>query len=493
MLFPATFPVTCHTRFVGPGSLFVALKGERLDGVDFIAKALELGAQEIALERGRIAGFKPLCLCGVAAIACLQEKEWQCSKCGILYHFPVSARHFLAEEAAKRLGFPAQKLALVGVTGTKGKTTTTFLAEHVARAAGKKTALLGTIMARIGDEQCEAEMTTPTADQLHVFFAACVAAGVEVVFMEVSSHALALEKLHGLSFSVVGFTNFEQDHLDFHGTIDHYFSTKLKIFEYLAPGGTAVLCAETPRMHEVAAHASRKEIAVVTFAQKPHDATYRYEITRNSFEGVGFALEHSEKTTLNGAIPALFGRFNAANAITALLLNHALGVKFEGMAVSLKTFPGVPGRLQKHTLQQGAYGFVDYAHNAMAVDAVLKELRPLTDELIVIFGCGGNRDPLRRPTMGAAAAKYADTIIVTDDNPRFEESSAIIADILKGIPAEKQASVICEPARAKAIALAAARAKKGAVIALLGKGHEKYFLIKGEKLEFDDFKEISQY
>lgn len=391
MLFPDVFPVTCHTRFVGAGSLFVALKGERLDGVDFIPEALLRGAREFALDRGRIAGFKPLCLCGVASAECSQDVEWRCASCGVVYYFPLSGRRFLAEMSAERLGFPARKLKVVGVTGTKGKTTTTFIAEHIAQSAGKKTALLGTVMARIGNKQCSAEMTTPTADQLHVFFSVCVHEGVDVVFMEVSSHALALEKLHGVDFDVVGFTNFGSDHLDFHRTIEEYFAAKLNIFNHVKSGGVAVLGLQSEWMKKAEAAALRKGIKIFSFGEEGAGASYSYELTQNSFQGVGFELMHNQQPFFKGLVPALFGAFNAANAVMAVLLNYALGVPVEGMSAALSAFVGVPGRLQKHVLRSGAYGFVDYAHNALAVDAVLKELRPLTDHLIVIFGCGGDR------------------------------------------------------------------------------------------------------
>lgn len=488
MPFPSIFPVTCHTKFVGPGSLFVALEGARFDGVAFISEALTKGAREIAVEKGRIPHFMPQCLCGVTQEPYSQESNWECVSCGVVYHFPLSGRRFLAEVSAKRLGYPSRQLTIVGVTGTKGKTTTTFIAEHMAKEAGKKTALLGTVMARIGDEQCDAEMTTPTADQLQMFFALCVKAKVDVVFMEVSSHALTLDRVHGVIFDVVGFTNFGSDHLDFHVTVEAYFAAKLKVFDHLASHGVAVVNAHITQAGVIA---QNKGLKTCTFGSLAAD--YHYAVTQNSFEGLGFSLFKKDEVVEEFFVDALFGAYNAENVVMALLLNHALGISFVDLKKGLQNFTGVPGRLQKHILKNGSCGFVDYAHNAIAVEAVLKELRPLTQDLIVIFGCGGNRDPLRRPTMGAAAARYADTIIVTDDNPRFEESDAIIADILKGIPHEKMRSVICESNRSKAIELAAQKSIKGSVIALLGKGHERYFLIKGEKFVFDDFKELSQY
>ena len=464
MLVPKKFPVTCHTRHVGPGSTFVAIKGHKTDGNIFIDQALEAGATTIVVQHP----FKP---CDF-----LRKHEAK----NIIITMVPNTRQALATMSSNALGNPAASLKIIGVTGTKGKTTTTYLIEHILRTNGHKTAMLSGVVNKILDREEESSLTTPESDYLHMFFAECVKQGVEYVVMEVSSHALSLYRTHGIMFDATVFTNLALEHLDFYDTIDQYFAAKMMLFEQVKPEGPIVINAD----NGWGIQALEKIEARQPIASSLEDVI----IEHNSLDGLILKIENLAIKT-----PALFGEFNAENIYQAYLLSTKLGVSPEIIQQALATFPGVPGRLQAHRLTNGAYALVDYAHNGSSFDAVLSTLLPLTENLIVVFGCGGNRDKMRRTLLGHYAAAYADTIIITDDNPRFEKSEAIINDILDAIPAEKRSDVICEPDRHKAIARAAALAKPDSIIALLGKGHETSYQVEGKQYFFNDLQEIKKF
>jgi UDP-N-acetylmuramyl-tripeptide synthetase len=440
------FPVTCHTKHVGPGSTFVAIDGFKVQGSSFIPEAIERGATKIVVNRDvQVPNHVELLVVD-------------------------DCRKALAELSSAALGNPASKLKIIGITGTKGKTSTTFLIGHIL---GDKTALLGSVKNRIGQEEFDSELTTPESDYIHMFFDECVRRGIEYVIMEVSSHAIALQRVHGISFDCIGFTNLAPEHMDFHPTMEHYFETKCRIFSQLKPGGCIVINGDDAWGRRVALK------NVITFGFEGTCGVVKNDIT-------GLVIRVDEETF---SIPAMFGLFNAYNVMMAILVCRCLGVKV--IAERLLTFGGVPGRLQMHKLQNGAIAFVDYAHNPSSVEAVLKTLRSLSDHVIVVFGCGGNRDTTKRPVMGRLAAEYGDEVIVTDDNPRDEDREVIIDQIFQGISAD-----VCSyriPDRAQAIQKAVACSRAGSVIALLGKGHESYYLCKGVKYYFNDLEEIKKY
>lgn len=472
MLMPKIYPVTCHTDHVGPGSTFVAIKGYATDGTKYINDALAKGATTIVLDQ---ASSTP-------------ELEDLCKQFQAGYSVVRDTRIALAEQAAQALGNPADKLKIIGITGTKGKTTTAYLTEYLLRQAGHKTALVSTIAQTIGDQREDSKLTTPESDYLQMFFAQCVKAGVEYVVMEVSSHALALNRVHGIEFTSVGFSNLSQDHLDFHGDLESYFAAKTQLFSMVKAGGSIVINSDSEwgkRAAECAA-AHSKGASIISYGQEPMSANHEHlQILETSFSGITIKL--GSQTYF---CPSLFGSFNGYNIAMAILLCSDAKIN---AAQALAQFPGVPGRLQKHTLKSGAHAFVDYAHNTPSFHAVLSMLRPYTKHLIVIFGCGGNKPKERRFGMGRVAAEFADTIIVTDDNPRFEDRNAIINDIISGMPEEKQKAVVRQADRAQAIALAASLAHEGSIVALLGKGHETYYLINGQTLYFDDYEEIRKF
>ncbi|MFH1831816.1 MAG: UDP-N-acetylmuramoyl-L-alanyl-D-glutamate--2,6-diaminopimelate ligase [bacterium] len=516
MFMPKIFPVTCHTDRVGPGSTYVAIAGFKQDGSVYVQDALKRGATTIVVQKSEQI-FTQL---GI-------ESGQDCViRDGVTYLVVDDARIALAELSRKTLGDPASKLKIIGITGTKGKSTTTWLIEHFLRAQGYKTALIGGIKNRILDEEEDSTLTTPSSDYLHMFFAECVKRGVSHVVMEVSAHALSLYRVHGLEFVAVGFTNLDPEHMDFYKNLDEYFDAKYLLFSQVQDGGTIVINRDNPRgskaslklshnksaalerKHDVLlghVHEQVKEQTIISFGQKlqsnqelilfgVHDAHFLVE--QDGISGLKFNLERALQVlsqVLSIETPKIFGIFNVYNISMAALICLNLGVQKEVLQEAIKNFTGVPGRLQVHILKNGARAFVDYAHNPSSMLAVLQVLRKLSKHLIVVFGCGGDRDKTKRPVMGALSAEIADVTIVTSDNPRTEDPTQIIQEILAGISLEQREHVVCEPDRYKAIELAVSRSHKDSVIALLGKGHEEKYVSQGKTIFFSDFQEISRF
>ncbi|MBU1008067.1 UDP-N-acetylmuramoyl-L-alanyl-D-glutamate--2,6-diaminopimelate ligase [Candidatus Dependentiae bacterium] len=437
MKIPTIYPVTCHTRHVGPGSTFVAIDGFKRNGVSFLDEAVARGATTLVINRSL-----------QGQIACPP---------GVSVCFVDDCRKELAGLSSVALGNPSKKLKIIGITGTKGKTSTTYIIEYLLRQVGYKTALLGSIRNKIVDDQVESTLTTPESDYLHVFFDQCVKRGVTHLVMEVSSHALALHRVFGIQFHVVGFTNLAPEHMDFHPTMEQYFATKTKIFSQVHPNGHVVINCDN-------------------------------EWGRRAASGVKNCVMF-RKTDIELSIPSLMGEFNKYNAIMAYLVCRKLGLKEKEIREFLKKIPGIPGRLQLHVLKNGARAFVDFAHNPSSFEAVLQTLRSLSSHLIVLFGCGGDRDKKKRSAMGRLATQYGDIVIVTSDNPRDEDPMTIIRDICQGVTKD----VICVPDRKEAIARVVTFSRPDSIVALLGKGHESYYLCGGECYRWSDFEEISQY
>ncbi len=475
MLLSLKFPVTSHTDHVGEGSTFVAISGLQIDGVLFIEKALAKGAKTIVVDQD---------LDDVLVQKIIDA--------GAQFIKVFDARQALAELSFKALENPERQLKIIGVTGTKGKTTTTFLIEHILRTSGYKTALVGGVKNKILDQEEASVLTTPSSDYLAMFFSECVKQGVQCVIMEVSSHAISQYRVDGIDFDLIAFTNLGTDHLDYHKTQEDYFEIKAHLFSHIKPGGAIVINGDDAWASKMLDRAremgTQHKLCVI--GQKPRKAiTDLFSIKNNSVVGLDLIVN----SNFEFSSPTLFGEFNAYNLIMATVATRELGVSIDIIKTAIITFSGVPGRLNHYTLKNGAQAFVDFAHNPSSMESVLKALRAISKHLIVVFGCGGNRDKIKRPVMGALAVKYADQVIVTDDNPRFEDRQAIINDILAGIDQKDMAKVICEPDRRTAIGIAAWQSGPEVVIALLGKGHETYYLINGEKNHFDDMEEIRKF
>jgi UDP-N-acetylmuramoyl-L-alanyl-D-glutamate--2,6-diaminopimelate ligase len=448
--------VTHDSRRCGPGTLFVAIRGLATDGNDFIAAARKKGAVAVCSERPP-----------------LPDVPW--------VQVP-DAREALAILSAAALGTPALALDLVGVTGTNGKTTTTYLIEAALRAAGEKVGLLGTISYRIGDRVQEAGRTTPEASDLQALFRQMVDAGCRRAVLEVSSHSLALKRVHGCPFKVAVFTNLTRDHLDFHGDMDAYFAAKRLLFDtLLRKDGHAVINADDDRAPELA-RASRGRVWTFSLT-RPADLTV--QDLSLSLSGTR-ARVRTPAGTLD-VETQLIGRFNVENALAALGAGLALGVPTGALLRGLASMRGVPGRLERVDAGQEFTVVVDYAHTDDALKNLLETVRELEPRrLITVFGCGGDRDRTKRPLMGAVAARLSEVVILTSDNPRSEPPEAILEEIQRGMRGGRGAEVHVIVDRREAIAKALELADAGSVVAIAGKGHETSQVLRDRTVPFDD-------
>lgn len=450
--------VRYDSRAVRPGDLFVAIRGFATDGHQYIAKALAQGAAAVVCEE---AGA------GVPAVVV------------------ADSRVALAEIAANRFGHPADAMTMVGVTGTNGKTTTTYLVKHILEAQGHKVGLIGTNQNLIGSEPIETERTTPESYELHALFARMRDAGCTHVVMEVSSHSLVLHRVHGIHYAVGAFTNLTQDHLDFHKTMEGYRRAKALLFSVCGKG---VINLDDPAAGKMIADA---KCPVLTFSAESDDASLSAKNIELRADGVDFicAMEGSLARVHLG-IP---GMFSVHNALTALGTAVALGVPLEQAAAALADASGVKGRAEVVPVPADYTVLIDYAHSPDGVENILNAVRGFSKgRVVALFGCGGDRDRTKRPKMGAIAARLADFCIVTSDNPRTEDPDAIIADILAGMQDSKTPrEVICD--RREAIRWALAHAKKGDTVVLMGKGHETYQEVNHVKHHLDEREEVQKY
>jgi len=467
---PTVYPVTCHTKHVGPGSTFVAIKGYEKDGADFIPDAIAKGATTIII--GSEVHLHP------QVLQLTQEHEVELQEV-------ADPRLALAQLSAQAADYPAAKLKIIGITGTKGKTTTSFLLAHLLKSAGHKTALLSTVNNYVGDQKFDAPLTTAQPDYLHQFLKLCVEQGVTHVVMEVAAQALSLHRVHGIQFDGVIFTNFSLEHLEFYPDMDTYFAAKCQIFGMAKPDTPILINGDDEWCRKI----SLVENMFLFSADSEKYKTVRPEL----IEGHSFNLQGLENTVrpevLEGysfSCPALIGSFNAYNATAAATMALKLGVSRESVDHGLATFTGVRGRFERHELANGALCIIDYAHNPSSYESVLGALRVMTDHLIVVFGAGGKRDPSKRPIMGGLAAQFADVAIITSDNPRTEDPGAIMADIERGIAAEHVCKVIKLSDRKQAIERAYGMARVGSIIALLGKGPDEYQIIGDQKQPFSE-------
>ena len=451
--------VRSDSRAVEPGDVYVAVRGIRADGHTFVADAIARGAAAIVVEHPLEAGV-PQVIVGDGAAAL-----------GVL--------------VGRALGDPAHAMTLIGITGTNGKTTTTYLVESILRAAGARPGVIGTVEYRWRDaagaaKSIEAAYTTPTPQLLHDTFAAMRGDGCTHVVMETSSGALAMERLAGLQFAVGAFSNLTQDHLDVHGTMAAYRDAKRKLFaDHLGPAGTAVVNIDDPEGAGMAAAAPGRVLRVSAAGAA---AEIRVADQRSTVRGITARIA-TPRGELALTAPPLIGHYNVANLALAVGIAEALGLPHEAIARGIAELPGVPGRVERVANPAGLDIFVDYAHTPDALHNVLSALRPLTQRrLICVFGAGGDRDPGKRPLMGAEVAALADLAVVTSDNPRTEEPTAILDQILAGVPRPFAVDVD----RARAIRAAISEAVPGDVVVIAGKGHEDYQVIGTTKHHFDD-------
>ena len=472
--------VTHASGEVRPGDLYAALPGARRHGASFVAQAASSGAAAVLTDP---AG------CETAAAA------------GLPVLVADDPRAVLGAVASAIYGDPTSRLTMIGITGTAGKTSTAYLVEAGLREAGLSTGLIGTVETRFGDLTVDSVRTTPEATDLHAMLAYAHARGVDAVVMEVSSHALAMGRVGGVRFDVGGYTNFGLDHLDFHADVDDYFAAKAKLFD----GRCRV---EVLNLDDPALRPLFKPATVSYSAAGDASASWWASAIRPSAYGQRFTAHGPAGVVESGV--ALPGRHNVANALLAMAALTAVGVRPEVAARGVANCPGVPGRLEQVAVSgfafspaeggggaaDGVLGVVDYAHKPDAIVAALAALRELATgrggRLVCVIGAGGDRDTGKRPLMGAAAARGADVVVVTDDNPRTEDPAAIRAAVRAGAERAGAAAKIIEVAgRRAAIDEAVRLAGPCDVVAVLGKGHERGQEVGGEVLPFDDRVELA--
>jgi UDP-N-acetylmuramoyl-L-alanyl-D-glutamate--2,6-diaminopimelate ligase len=446
------------SRRVEPGSLFFAFSGARADGRAFAQSALEKGALAVASDLPSPDGF---------------GGPWIQVEHG---------RQALAIASRNFYGKPGERLGITGITGTNGKTTTSFLIDAILRAAGKITALIGTIEYRLAGQIRTAVNTTPESLDLYRIFHELEHAGGTHVTMEVSSHALALGRVYGVTFHTAVFTNLTRDHLDFHQTMENYFAAKRLLFvpEGAAPPSWAVINQDDAYGRQIKTAESTETIRYGF----ERSANLRASGLDMTFEGLRFNAEYrGEKIRL--ASP-LVGKINAYNILAACGAAISYGFSWEAISRAISEFRRVPGRFESIEEGQPFMVVVDYAHTDDALRNVIAIARELTPKrVITLFGCGGDRDRAKRPLMGMAAAEASDFVVLTSDNPRSEDPLAIINDALVGLRRFDTPHVV-EPDRHKAIELAIHEAKPGDIVILAGKGHEPYQILKDRTIAFDD-------
>ena len=484
------------SRKARPGDLFFAVSGEKLDGHDFVAQAFERGATVAVVER------MAACPAGMTAIRVKDVRRTM----------GLWSNHFY--------GRPSSRMRVVGVTGTNGKTTVTYLVESILWAAGMKPGVIGTVNYRHGGHEIPAHQTTPESPDLQALLAEMRAAGVSSVAMEVSSHALAQERVRGVDFDVAVFTNLSRDHLDYHRDMDDYFSAKRRLFADYLQSSTktkkaAVIYGEDARGRELLGQLQGDGIELWSYGQSDHWDVHPLDVEsdvgglRGKIQVKDQSLEFSSR---------LVGAANLQNIMGALSVGFALGLPTRPVVTGIERVTAVPGRLEKVENDLGIPILVDYAHTPDALEKVLQALRgllrkadPRNPKLICVFGCGGDRDRGKRPLMGEIAARLSDVVVLTSDNPRTEDPLRILAEIEAGVqktalkkfrvpglgsrvseiePAdvklELERGYCVEADRRKAIGIALSVARPGDLVLIAGKGHENYQILGSKRILFDD-------
>ncbi len=470
---PEIFGLDYDSRRVQPGWLFVAMRGETSDGNRYIDAALKKGA-----------------------VAVVSDSKSEQVRSGIACAVVPHGRKALAQLAANFYGFPASKLKIVGVTGTNGKTTTTFLTEAILKFSGKSSALIGTIEYHVAGKILPAPHTTPESLELNQIFAQAVQSGAADAVMEVSSHALEQGRVWGIPYEVAVFTNLTRDHLDYHKDMDSYFAAKRMLFEGTGtrPPRAAVINSDDPYGQVLlkASHQSSEEVI-------------SYGIEKGAFRAVNVELQPNQ-TTFDLVTPAglmrlkshLIGKVNVYNLLAASAASWTRGCTLEQIREAVSAFNQVPGRFERVDCGQPFTVVVDYAHTDDALRNLTSIARDFVSRsggrgrVITVFGCGGDRDRTKRPLMGEAAGTGSDFVVVTSDNPRSEDPGKIIEDILPGLQRSRQPQYTVEPDRQKAIAIALAEARAGDMVLVAGKGHEKTQTTREGVFPFDDVQIVRQ-
>ncbi len=457
--------ISFDSRKAGPGNLFVCISGLKSDGHDYIQQAIDRGAAALLVEKE---------IDAVPDMAVIQVADSRKA-------MPTLASNFYQS--------PSSQLRLVGVTGTNGKTTTTHLIKAILEEQGCKTGIMGTLYSRIGDYEKVFNNTTPESPDIEEFLEIVRMASGQYAIMEVSSHALDMGRVERLVFHSAVFTNLTQDHLDFHGDMDSYKRSKLRLFEQMdmSPGSFAVINADDA----AAADFIKATGNYITYGINEKAAVQAADI-RFSLKGSQFTVRYQDEQF--PIAMKLIGRFSIYNALASIAFALKEGISQDVIRKALAQVTGVAGRFEQVDCGQDFTVIVDYAHTPDGLENILKTGREiLENRLITVFGCGGDRDRTKRPLMGRIAAQYSNFTIVTSDNPRTEEPEAIIDDIIPGLQEVENSHYAKIIDRREAIHQAICLAKKGDLIIIAGKGHETYQLVKDQVLDFDDRLVASEY
>jgi UDP-N-acetylmuramoyl-L-alanyl-D-glutamate--2,6-diaminopimelate ligase len=445
------------SRKVSEGSLFVAMEGFSVDGHEYVSDALGKGAAAVLVEKP--AGDDPR----------------------ILLNPLGDNREALGTISARFFDYPWRELLTFGITGTNGKTSTARMLGWILEKNSLKTGIMGTIGHVAGGNEISATMTTPSALETTGMMRLMADSGDRCCVMEVSSHALSLQRVDCIRFDIGLFTNITQDHLDYHASMQDYLRCKLRLFDLLKDDGCGIVGTYSPGYPVIP--------GTITFGTDEED-DYRVSDINTSLDGIAFNLNHGDwRMEVSVPVPGGFNVFNAAGALAAAIEK---GVDPADACCALHDFPGVPGRFQSVALGQDFLVAVDYAHTPDALRRILQQASQLTENrVIAVFGAGGDRDSAKRPIMGGIAQSIADLVLVTSDNPRTEDPDSIIDDILSGIPPDAMSRVTVEPDRRRAIFRAIQMAEDGDVVIIAGKGHEDYQILGREKVHFDDREEAA--
>ena len=455
--------LTLNSNAVQEGDLFIALPGEKAHGADFAADAIARGA-----------------------VAVLTDAEGASKISDVPVIVSSNPRRAAGVISAWFYSEPMRDLYSVGVTGTNGKTTVTTLLHQIMSAAGRESGLIGTVETRIGDEVVASKRTTPESSDLQALSAVMRERHMRNLVMEVSSHAIALERIRGSHFSVVAFTNLSQDHLDFHKSMDDYFAAKSKLFTFEF-ADLAVINIDDAYGVKLA---SATELPVMTVSRHDHNATWHYVSITRDYVGAHVAIRGSAGILIEGKVH-LHGGYNFDNLLMAVAIATESGIDPIDIAAILPQLTGAAGRLEAVRLGQNFTALVDYAHSPDAVARVLETAHEITDgRVIAVLGCGGDRDASKRPLMGKALHEGADVAIFTSDNPRSEKPEAILVQMTLGLDIQEPSAIIED--RADAIRAAVNEAQAGDVVLVLGKGHEKGQEIAGVNHPFDDRVELAK-
>lgn len=456
------------SRKIQKNSVFVAIKGFKTDGHKFISDAINKGAVAVVVEDDKTVPDELILHSQIAKI------------------LVKDSRIALAELSKGLFNDPASRLKLIGITGTNGKTTTSFILKNILQQAGNKTGLIGTIANYVGETKIDSKLTTPESNDLNLFLLEMINQKCSHAVMEVSSHSLVLNRVYGLNFSVAIFTNITSDHLDFHNTIEEYFNAKKILFDNLLPNSFAIINSDDLNSYNIVKNCKAK---IVSYGIS-ENSDYQIKNIRYNLSGTDFTISYNRSEY--NIHTSLIGTFNAYNATASFAAAHKLGVDIEEIIKGINTTPQVSGRFEVLGNQMKKV-IVDYSHTADSLEKALQAVREIVKndyQVVTVFGCGGDRDKTKRPAMGKIASELSDKVFVTSDNPRTENPFTIIEDIKKGI--SKNNFTVIEN-REEAIKQAIKNSNNDAVILIAGKGHENYQEINGVRNHFSDREVAGKY